>query len=155
MFRADTSCAPNRRLESSVGLKDVTADLWNRCVPHCLGFRSSVSDQSSFVKARRAHSKVDFDRWEATTTAPTLNGFDNRSHGRATVLIVSDHGQLPVRRLTPRECERLMGWPDDHTRWRADGREQSDTARYKQCGNGVVSPVAEWVGRRLRFLIEG
>ncbi|MGA0081968.1 MAG: DNA (cytosine-5-)-methyltransferase, partial [Ilumatobacteraceae bacterium] len=43
---------------------------------------------------------------------------------------------MAVRRLTPLECERLMGWPDDHTRWKADGTEQADTHRYKQCGNG-------------------
>jgi DNA (cytosine-5)-methyltransferase 1 len=54
-----------------------------------------------------------------------------------------------VRRLTPRECERLMGWPDDHTRWGADGSEISDPQRYKMCGNGVVAPVAEWLGHRL------
>jgi DNA (cytosine-5)-methyltransferase 1 len=58
-----------------------------------------------------------------------------------------------VRRLTPRECERLMGWPDDHTRWRVapDGRtvEQADGPRYMQCGNGVVANVAEWIARRL------
>lgn len=54
-----------------------------------------------------------------------------------------------VRRLTPRECERLMGWPDDHTRWRADGTEIADGPRYRMCGNGVVANVAEWIGRRL------
>ena len=47
---------------------------------------------------------------------------------------------VEVRRLTPRECERLMGWPDDHTRWRWDGREVSDSTRYKMCGNGVAAP---------------
>jgi site-specific DNA-cytosine methylase len=52
---------------------------------------------------------------------------------------------MAVRRLTPLECERLMGWPDDHTRWKADGTEQADTHRYKQCGNGVASPVARWI----------
>jgi DNA (cytosine-5)-methyltransferase 1 len=56
---------------------------------------------------------------------------------------------LAVRRLTPRECERLMGWPDDHTRWAHDGTEIADSHRYKMCGNGVVAPVAEWIGRRL------
>jgi DNA (cytosine-5)-methyltransferase 1 len=50
---------------------------------------------------------------------------------------------MTVRRLTPLECERLMGWPDN---WTAG---QSDTHRYKQCGNGVASPVAEWIGRQL------
>tara|TARA_Y100000310_G_scaffold293272_1_gene322745 strand:+ start:1364 stop:2389 length:1026 start_codon:yes stop_codon:yes gene_type:complete len=54
-----------------------------------------------------------------------------------------------VRRLTPRECERLQGWPDDHTRWTADGREISDSHRYRMVGNGVASPVAEWIGHWL------
>jgi DNA (cytosine-5)-methyltransferase 1 len=45
-----------------------------------------------------------------------------------------------VRRLTPLECERLMGLPDD---WTAG---QADSNRYKQCGNAVVVPVAEWIG---------
>jgi len=56
---------------------------------------------------------------------------------------------MVVRRLTPLECERLMGWPDDHTRYRADGTEQVDTHRYKQCGNGVASPVAQWIAKHI------
>ena len=56
---------------------------------------------------------------------------------------------MAVRRLTPLECERLMGWPDDHTRYKADGTEQTDGHRYKQCGNGVASPVAQWIGKHL------
>jgi DNA (cytosine-5)-methyltransferase 1 len=44
-----------------------------------------------------------------------------------------------VRRLTPVECERLQGFPDD---WTAG---QSDSARYKQMGNAVAVPVVEWV----------
>ena len=50
---------------------------------------------------------------------------------------------MSVRRLTPLECERLMGWPDD---WTAG---QADTHRYKQCGNGVASPVAQWIGEQI------
>ena len=57
-----------------------------------------------------------------------------------------------IRRLTPLECERLMGWPDEHTRWEAGGKEQSDTTRYKQCGNGIASPVAAWIGRQVSGL---
>ncbi len=57
------------------------------------------------------------------------------------------------RRLTPKECERLMSWPDDHTRTGIDekGREYelSDTARYRLCGNGVGSPCAAWIAGRL------
>lgn len=51
--------------------------------------------------------------------------------------------KMAVRRLTPVECERLMGWPDNWTEGQTDGH------RYKQCGNGVASPVAEWVGEQI------
>lgn len=44
-----------------------------------------------------------------------------------------------VRRLTPLECERLQGFPDDWT------VTQSDSQRYKQMGNAVAVPVVEWV----------
>lgn len=54
-----------------------------------------------------------------------------------------------VRRLTPVECERLMGWPDDHTRYDADGNELADTVRYRMCGNGIAAPVAQWVAENL------
>ena len=61
---------------------------------------------------------------------------------------------MAVRRLTPVECERLMGWPDDHTKWNAEGKEQSDTHRYKQCGNGVATPVARWIADHMRRVDE-
>ena len=52
-----------------------------------------------------------------------------------------------VRRLTPLECERLQGWNDNHTAVGADGKTISDTQRFKMIGNGVASPVAEWIGK--------
>ena len=48
-----------------------------------------------------------------------------------------------VRRLTPTECERLQGFPDD---WTAD---QVDSHRYKQMGNAVTVNVIQWIGARL------
>lgn len=52
---------------------------------------------------------------------------------------------IGVRRLTPRECERLMGWPDDWTRFDGEGNEIADSVRYRMIGNGVASPVARWL----------
>jgi len=75
-----------------------------------------------------------------------LNAFDNTGDGRATIVI---REMMQVRRLTPTECERLMGWPDDHTLHRADGKTNSDTTRYKMCGNGVASPVAQWIAEQI------
>jgi DNA (cytosine-5)-methyltransferase 1 len=66
----------------------------------------------------------------------------------------AQHTQLAVRRLTPLECERLMGWPENHTLHRADGKQNSDSQRYKQCGNGVAAPVAKWVATHLKPLIQ-
>lgn len=51
---------------------------------------------------------------------------------------------LAVRRLTPTECERLMGWPDGHTE-----PAGADSHRYRLCGNGVIAPAAEWLARRI------
>lgn len=50
---------------------------------------------------------------------------------------------IGVRRLTPRECERLQGFPDD---WTAGF---SDYTRYRMLGNAVAVPVAAWIGKRV------
>lgn len=57
--------------------------------------------------------------------------------------------ETTVRRLTPLECERLQGFPDNWT----DG--QSDSHRYRQMGNAVAVPVFAWVARRLMAVHEG
>ena len=63
---------------------------------------------------------------------------------------------LRVRRLTPLECERLQGFPDNWTRKGAmDGKvvDMSDTQRYKQCGNAVTVDVVQAVAERIYPLI--
>lgn len=70
--------------------------------------------------------------------------------GRDPSDFVMQSTSMVIRRLTPLECERLMGWPDNHTKYDAEGKVIPDTQRYKMCGNGVASPVAEWVGRKLK-----
>jgi len=58
--------------------------------------------------------------------------------------------QMAVRRLTPRECERLMGYPDDYTLvpWR--GKLAPDGPRYKALGNSMAVPVVRWIGQRIQ-----
>jgi DNA (cytosine-5)-methyltransferase 1 len=53
---------------------------------------------------------------------------------------------MAVRRLTPRECERLQGFPDD---WTAGF---SDSVRYRMLGNAVCVSVSEWIARRMPLL---
>lgn len=60
--------------------------------------------------------------------------------------------QMRVRRLTPVECERLQGMPDNHTLipWRGKPAEQCpDGPRYKAIGNSKAVPVVRWIGRQI------
>jgi DNA (cytosine-5)-methyltransferase 1 len=59
---------------------------------------------------------------------------------------------MAVRRLTPVECERLQGFPDNYTRipWRANTEANCpDGPRYKALGNSWAVPVVRWIGRRI------
>ena len=56
---------------------------------------------------------------------------------------------MAVRRLTPRECERLQGFPDDWSRYGENGEEIADGPRYRMLGNAVAIPVVEWIGKRI------
>ena len=64
---------------------------------------------------------------------------------------------MQVRRLTPRECERLQGFPDDYTLipWRKKpATECPDGPRYKALGNSMAVPVMTWIGRRMLSVSE-
>jgi len=57
-----------------------------------------------------------------------------------------------VRRLLPVECEKLMGFPDNHTRipWKGKPEEECpDAPRYKACGNSMCVNVMAWIGHRI------
>jgi DNA (cytosine-5)-methyltransferase 1 len=105
------------------------------------GARDGAGDLPPDVRAERT---------VAATLSPHDLGADTR-----TVELITD-GTI-VRRLTPRECERLQGFPDDWTAHRVQqtGRRagttvpQADSPRYQQLGNAVAVPVAEWVARRI------
>lgn len=76
-------------------------------------------------------------------SANTLNtGEGCRSQSTENLVAYEGDGELRLRRLTPLECERIMGWPDNHTKYGMKaGRkyELSDSKRYQICGNGIVS----------------
>lgn len=62
---------------------------------------------------------------------------------------------LTVRRLTPRECERLQGFPDDYTDIPYRNKEHApDGPRYKALGNSMAVPVMRWIGERIHMVEE-
>jgi DNA (cytosine-5)-methyltransferase 1 len=58
-------------------------------------------------------------------------------------------GGSAVRRLTPVECERLQGFPDDYTAVPYRGKPAADGPRYKALGNSMAVPVMRWIGERI------
>jgi DNA (cytosine-5)-methyltransferase 1 len=59
-----------------------------------------------------------------------------------------------VRRLTPTECERLQGFPDDYTLIPHRGKPAADGPRYKALGNSWAVPVVRWIGARINKELE-
>jgi DNA (cytosine-5)-methyltransferase 1 len=57
---------------------------------------------------------------------------------------------MQVRRLTPRECERLQGFPDDYTQVPYRNKPAADGPRYKALGNSMAVPVMAWIGKRIQ-----
>ena len=67
------------------------------------------------------------------------------------------NSQATVRRLLPVECERLMGFPDNHTRIEWKGKPEDDcpdAPRYKACGNSMAVNCMMWLGERIQMIEE-
>lgn len=87
----------------------------------------------------------------AEEQSPTLTSASSGTNLAPAVM----HG-VAVRRLTPIECERLQGFPDDHTKigWRGkDAAECPDGPRYKAIGNSMAVTVMRWIGERIAAAI--
>lgn len=85
---------------------------------------------------------------ETTKAIDAANGL-NPTCSQGGIGIIQN---MAVRRLTPIECERLQGFPDNHTliSWRGkDTSECPDGPRYKAIGNSMAVPVMRWIGERI------
>ncbi len=87
-------------------------------------------------------------RGQPKETVDALTSCEGGTHADSKPHVASAAG---VRRLTPRECERLQGFPDDWTRWDATGKEIADSPRYQAIGNAVTVPVIEWIAKRIVY----
>ena len=95
---------------------------------------------SNSMKSDNPHSRI-----YKTETANTLDASDPPPAWQQGGIAVCSHAR--VRKLTPKECLRLQGFPDD---W-FDGVEgYSDTAAYKAIGNSMAVPCMRWIGERIQ-----
>lgn len=139
-------------------LGDMTAlpgMILNRAVPAPLrASRGSIGGGSETLVVHGTQDPI-----TSTNTALCLG----RNNGQENILLdVAHHrdgccvviaGQALVRKLTPVECERLQGFPDDWTKVPYRGKSADDcpdSPRYKAIGNSMAVPVMRWIGKRLR-----
>jgi DNA (cytosine-5)-methyltransferase 1 len=137
----------------------------------------AVAQPIHYRKSRRAQSVNDHETWVEDAVSNTLNCFDvgdvrstdvvaqpvapaltasndpSRSpqSSEVTQQVAAVHAAaMQVRRLTPVECERLQGFPDNYTNipWRKKA-ESPDGPRYKALGNSMAVPVMRWIGERI------
>jgi site-specific DNA-cytosine methylase len=95
--------------------------------------------------------------------APTITAGNNPSRSpqsaEVTQQVAAVHAaSMTVRRLTPRECERLQGFPDDYTLipWRKKAAgDCPDGPRYKALGNSMAVNCMEWIGERIAAVEAG
>ena len=87
------------------------------------------------------------DVYESSTVQSLSSGGGKPGQGYPAV-----RAGMQVRRLTPRECERLQGFPDDYTLIPYRGKPASDGPRYKALGNSMAVPVMRWIGRRIQLV---
>ena len=96
------------------------------------------------------------------TTAVAFDAYNQTTSDKAAALRAASGGvydntvmTTSVRRLTPVECERLQGFPDNYTQipWRNKPAENCpDGPRYKAMGNSMAVPVMRWIGERISMV---
>ncbi|MDW7789944.1 phage N-6-adenine-methyltransferase [Morganella morganii] len=132
--------------------KDYGADATENLSPTLRAGNSSNSNQNSGQPPAIALAGNTIGR--APQNGGNGTGYDES--GVSYTLTKSDiHGvsvRNNVRRLTPVECERLQGFPDNHTliSWRGkDAADCPDGPRYRAIGNSMAVPVMRWIGERI------
>jgi DNA (cytosine-5)-methyltransferase 1 len=110
-----------------------------------------VADASPALRARGNNSVAA----HAIAFRTNQTGAQGPIHsGDLTDSLAQDHppavaSSMAVRRLTPREAERLQGFPDDFTLVPHRGKPAADGPRYRALGNAMAVPVLEWIGARI------
>ena len=125
------------------------AELWND-LKTLLGISSKEYDAqvTEFVEQDGKYDQAER-VYNTQALAPTLT--------LAQEVKIKDNAAYRIRRLTPIECERLQGFPDNHTEYgNYDGqvKKMSNTQRYKQCGNAVTVDVVQAIAEKIKPLFK-
>jgi len=141
--------------ESSGKVNELQGQQANTCT---LTTRYEATGNGSYITERKQYAQIKTNNskgFETITEGDSLNYSNPNSKtrrgrvGKGVAQIVN-----AIRRLTPIECERLQGFPDNWTQEGVNG-PISDTQRYKMCGNAVTVDVVKAVGERIKDVVYG
>lgn len=129
-------------------VKGLMASAGSRMKP----FVAQAGETIPFRKIRRPQSETDHETWGEADAVGTLTAHDmTASDVRTNTAMIES--TMRVRRLTPIECERLQGFPDNYTliEWKGKAREDCpDGHRFKAMGNSMAVPLMRWLGERIQ-----
>jgi DNA (cytosine-5)-methyltransferase 1 len=126
------------------------------------GIASREGNESRFVKEMSPTLRKDMgdnqvavavDCYNKTVNSTSQTLSSSASDINHTGGVINPADRMAVRRLTPVECERLQGFPDNHTliSWRGKPADQCpDGPRYKALGNSMAVPCMEWIGNKIK-----
>jgi len=110
--------------------------------------------------AENSRSEVRFEGGDGSLAGALSTGGGKPGQGRPTICVQNAtpiNTQMAVRRLTPVECERLQGFPDNFTKIPCRGKSADkcpDGPRYKALGNSMAVPCMKWIGERIQQVQE-
>jgi DNA (cytosine-5)-methyltransferase 1 len=121
-----------------------------------IGREEHNGPRGSGIRTDTSFTLTATDRHAACYTQSSFGGFQpgvgtivasggSNGGGSENLVVTPPPPKYIVRRLTPTECERLQGFPDDWTTEGHDGKSISDTARYMMLGNSVAVPCVAYI----------
>ena len=133
-------------LAAAIATHDVAGTMLSRKTSG--GFSNSIDHAAAGYMALQPKNPM-------AVVAPTLTAANDPSRSPQSSEVTQQvysvlQASMAVRRLTPVECERLQGFPDNYTDIKHKGKPTPDGPRYKALGNSMAVPVMHWIGQRIQ-----
>ena len=115
-----------------------------------------ITDYTAIAIERKTFNEQSFSHYKESDKCSTLKSKAGNIGNGSECLIAEKAIRLVVRRLTPVECERLQGYPDDYTNigdWtdsKGKKHKYADSPRYKALGNSIALPQWFWLVQKMR-----
>ena len=128
-----------------------------KIVPTITGdHENRITDYTAITIERKTFNEQSFSHYKESDKCSTLKAKAGNIGNGSECLIAEKAIRWIVRRLTPVECERLQGYPDDYTNmgdWtdsKGKKHKYADSPRYKALGNSIALPQWFWLVQRMR-----